>query len=96
MESAHRPSVERENTVDFDRGQMVMLHGLENGVASPRVSVDIDAVVNLRLDPKGLKRLVNVLKEFGLRPADMPGPDGHMHRYVKPQSGLGDWRLRNA
>jgi len=29
-------------------GQMVLLHALENGVAAPRVSTDIDVLVNAR------------------------------------------------
>jgi hypothetical protein len=65
-------------------GQMVMLHGLQLGRPSPRVSVDIDTVVDVRADPRGMRRMVRALTSLGLVPAGAPGPNGLMHRYVKP------------
>lgn len=67
-------------------GQMVMLHGLENGRAAPRVSADIDAVVDLRTDQAGLSKLVAVLTDLGLEPVAEPGPNGLMHKYARPNS----------
>ncbi|NUK03593.1 hypothetical protein HRW23_20910 [Streptomyces lunaelactis] len=65
-------------------GQMVMLHGLQRGRPSPRVSADIDTVVDVRADPRGMRRMVRALTKLGLVPAGDPGPNGLMHRYVKP------------
>ncbi|MEV8565915.1 hypothetical protein AB0436_10115 [Streptomyces sp. NPDC051322] len=65
-------------------GQMVMLHGIQRGRPSPRVSTDIDTVVDVRSDPRGMRRMVRALTDLGLVPAGDPGPNGLMHRYVRP------------
>lgn len=65
-------------------GQMVMLHGIQRGRPSPRVSTDIDTVVDVRSDPQGMRRMVRALTDLGLVPAGNPGPNGLMHRYVRP------------
>lgn len=69
-------------------GQMVMLHGLQRGRPSPRVSTDIDTVVDVRADPRGMRRMVRALSHLGLVPAGDPGPNGLMHRYVKPGTNV--------
>jgi len=63
-------------------GQMVLLHGLEHARPSPRVSTDIDAVVDVRTDPTGLRKTVSALTELGLEPVE-PTPEGVMHRYIR-------------
>ncbi|MEZ0065022.1 hypothetical protein ABIA32_001010 [Streptacidiphilus sp. MAP12-20] len=69
-------------------GQMVMLHGLQRGRPSPRVSADIDTVIDVRTEPRGMRRVVATLLALDLEPAGMPSPDGLMHRYVKPGTGV--------
>jgi hypothetical protein len=49
------------------------------------VSTDIDAVIDIRTDPTGLRTTISALTELGLRPVE-PTPDGIMHRYVRPES----------
>lgn len=68
-------------------GQMVMLHGLQRGRFSPRVSSDIDTAIDVRADPAGLRKAIAAFADLGLEPAGAPSPDGIMHRYVRPGSG---------
>ena len=46
-------------------GQMVFLHAVEAGVPPPRVSRDIDLVVDVRVRPKALPRMASTLDDLG-------------------------------
>lgn len=46
-------------------GQMVLLHGLEHGRSPPRVSTDLDVLVNARVLPKATTSFSAVLVEAG-------------------------------
>jgi hypothetical protein len=63
-------------------GQMVFLHAAETGVDVHRVSADIDAAVDLRADPAGLKKLVAALVALGFEPTGQ-SPEGHAHRFER-------------
>jgi hypothetical protein len=78
-------------------GQMVFLHGLEHGVSPPRMSTDLDLLVNARIVPGAVAAFVETLE--GLRfEQDGISPDGIAHRYrrggvyvdVLAPDGLGD------
>jgi len=64
-------------------GQMVFLHAAEAGVDVHRISVDIDAAVDLRADPAGLKKLVAALVALGFESTGQ-SPEGHAHRFERP------------
>ena len=74
-------------------GQMVLLHSLENGIQAPRISADIDVLVNARVAVGGIREFVNALNSLGF---DLAGasPEGLAHRYLRdggvPWSG-GFW-----
>ncbi|MBA3488713.1 MAG: hypothetical protein H0T78_04070 [Longispora sp.] len=69
-------------------GQMVLLHGLQRDRIPPRVSADLDAVIDIRTDPRALHTTDAVFRELGLEAAGAPSPDGLMHRYVRPGTPL--------
>ncbi|GIG65287.1 hypothetical protein [Phytomonospora endophytica] len=71
-------------------GQMVMLHGLERDREAPRVSADIDTVVDLRAKQDGLRALVGIFERLGLEAVGPPSPDGIMHRYVTYEDRTAD------
>lgn len=61
-------------------GQMVLLHALEHGVGPPRVSTDLDVLVNARIVPGAIAAFAADLE--GLRfEQDGISPDGIAHRY---------------
>lgn len=61
-------------------GQMVLLHALEHDTLPPRVSTDLDALVDLRVDRSGIRKIVKVLQ--GLDFGDTgPSPEGYVHRF---------------
>lgn len=49
-------------------GQMVLLHALEHGQQAPRVSQDLDLVVDVRVRPAILPVVVKVLEGLGFAP----------------------------
>lgn len=61
-------------------GQMVLLHGLEYGATPPRVSLDLDVLVNVRVVSRGIRNFVRVLeqREFAV---DGFSPEGLALRY---------------
>ncbi len=63
-------------------GQMVLLHGLENGEVPHRVSNDIDTAVDVRSDRDGISRMVAVLTRLGYRSAGT-SPEGRAYRFEK-------------
>jgi len=62
-------------------GQMVLLHGLEAGQLPVRETTDADALVNVRLVPRGTSALAQTLVDLDLT-LDGYGPDGIGHRFV--------------
>ena len=63
-------------------GQMVLLHGLENDRVPPRVSEDLDLVVDVRVRPPVLKAMVAALEGLGFEDAGV-SLDGVAHRFVR-------------
>ncbi|MGD9572310.1 MAG: nucleotidyl transferase AbiEii/AbiGii toxin family protein [Thermoleophilia bacterium] len=63
-------------------GQMVLLHGLEQGVAPPRVSTDLDLVVDARVRPPAIPAMAAVLGAHGFL-LDAIAPDGVGHRFTR-------------
>ena len=61
-------------------GQMVFLHEIERDATDVRPSDDVDVVVNLRAEPRGLARIHEALTVAAFS-QDAPGPDGAAHRY---------------
>lgn len=68
-------------------GQMVLLHSLENEAQAPRVSADIDVLVDARVAAGGIREFVNALGSLGF---DLEGasPDGLAHRYGRDGVGI--------
>jgi hypothetical protein len=61
-------------------GQMVLLHGLEAGRTAPRISEDLDMVVNARVRPPALRRMVETLRALDFDATGV-SPDGVAHRF---------------
>lgn len=61
-------------------GQMVLLLGLEFGVAPPRTSRDADILVDIRLPRTSLRGFAGILAGLGFA-LDGMGPDGVAHRF---------------
>ncbi len=61
-------------------GQMVLLHALEHGVAPPRVSTDLDALVNVRAVANSIPTFVDALTAMGFV-EDGISPENLAHRY---------------
>jgi hypothetical protein len=61
-------------------GQMVLLHALENGATLPRVSTDLDILVNARVITGGVRAFSRAVESQGF---DLDGvsPEGLGHRY---------------
>ena len=45
--------------------QMVFLHALEHGLAPPRLSVDADLIMDIRLVPRGIEKMIRTLDRLG-------------------------------
>ena len=56
-------------------GQMVLLHALGAGRVAPRVSEDLDLVVNARTHPPALPKMVETLRSLGFELTGV-SPDG--------------------
>jgi hypothetical protein len=62
-------------------GQMVLLHALEQGVSPPRVSRDLDLVVDARVRPPAIPAMARTLDELGFVIGQI-APDGVGHRFT--------------
>lgn len=63
-------------------GQMVLLHALENGARLPRVTTDLDVLVNARVATQAVRGFVRTLKGIGFESAGF-SPEGLAHRYSR-------------
>jgi len=63
-------------------GQMVLLHALEHGETPPRVSADLDVLVNARVLSGGTQDFVAELNQIGFELAGA-SPMGIAHRYTR-------------
>ncbi len=63
-------------------GQMVLLHALEHGRAPQRLSEDLDVVVDARVRPPALSRMLLALRDLGFCEA----ADGHAARQIITQT----------
>jgi hypothetical protein len=63
-------------------GQMVLLHGLEQGRAPHRVSTDIDTAVDVRAVRGAVRQLVKILEELGYASQGV-SPDDRAYRFAK-------------
>lgn len=63
-------------------GQMVLLHAIEHGIQPPRVSTDLDALVNARVAVDSVRRFVSELESRGFELAGA-SPEGLAHRYSR-------------
>lgn len=61
-------------------GQMVFLHAMEHGAAPPRVSTDLDVLVNARVITGGVQEFVAAIERRGFVLAGA-SPEGIAHRY---------------
>ena len=59
-------------------GQMVTLHGVERRATNVRPTDDIDVVVDLRVEPRGLDRIHQALRSADFV-QDSPSPEGLAH-----------------
>ena len=63
-------------------GQMVFLHAIENDAEPPRVSTDLDVLVNARLVTGGVKEFVQAIEAVGFSLVGA-SPHGLAHRYQR-------------
>lgn len=63
-------------------GGLVRLHRAERGDDSGRSTRDIDLILDVRAEPRSIRRIVTVLKESGFAP-DGLNPSGQDHRWVR-------------
>lgn len=68
-------------------GQMVLLHALEHGRAPQRVSEDLDLVVNARVRPLALPRMLSTLDELGFAEASI-SHDEVAHRFSRGRTNV--------
>ena len=68
-------------------GQMVLLHGLEKDRVPPRVSEDLDLVVDVRVRPPVLATMVATLADLGFADTGV-SVDGVAHRFVRGDVGV--------
>ncbi len=61
-------------------GQMVYLHAMEHAAPPPRVSTDLDVLVNARIVTGGVSAFVAAIESRGFR-LDGSSPEGIAHRY---------------
>lgn len=61
-------------------GQMVFLHAMEHGVQPPRVSTDLDVLVNARVVTGGVRGFVAAIEVAGFMLVGV-SPEGIAHRY---------------
>ncbi len=63
-------------------GQMVFLHAMEHGADPPRVSTDLDVLVNARVVAGGVREFVAAIEAAGFALVGA-SPDGLAHRYQR-------------
>lgn len=63
-------------------GQMVLLHALEHGRTTPRVSRDLDLVVDARVRPPAIPAMVATLTALNFEESPI-GVDEVAHRFIK-------------
>jgi len=63
-------------------GQMVFLHAMEHGVEPPRVSTDLDVLVNARVITGGVREFVEAIERTGFALLGA-SPEGLAHRYQR-------------
>ncbi len=63
-------------------GQMVFVHATEHGVTPPRVSTDLDVLVNVRVVTGGVREFVRAIEAQGFVLVGA-SPEGLAHRYVR-------------
>lgn len=63
-------------------GQMVLLHAIEHGAALPRISTDLDLLVNARVVAGGVREFVAAIEQRGFVVEGM-SPEGVAHRYQR-------------
>ena len=63
-------------------GQMVLLHGLERDVPAPRLSTDIDAGIDVRIDTRAVRMMVAALEALEFISVGT-SPEGIAHRFCK-------------
>jgi hypothetical protein len=63
-------------------GQMVLLHALEQGVSPPRISRDLDLVVDARARPPAIPAMARTLDGLGFVISEI-APDGAGHRFTR-------------
>ena len=68
-------------------GQMILLHALEHGASPPRISTDLDLVVDARVRPPAIPAMAGVLGDLGFR-LDGISPDGVGHRFVRERVAI--------
>jgi len=61
-------------------GQMVFLHGIEHGAAPPRISADLDVLINARITGRPIAAFASGVEDLGFE-MDGISPDGIAHRY---------------
>jgi hypothetical protein len=61
---------------------MVLLHALEKGADPPRFSTDLDLVVDIRHEPKGLHNMVRTLERLGYQ-LEGVSSSGIGHRFTR-------------
>lgn len=61
-------------------GQMVFLHAIENDATPPRISTDLDVLVNARITGRPIAAFAAGLENLGFE-QDGISPDGIAHRY---------------
>ncbi|MGW6258546.1 hypothetical protein [Streptomyces sp. NPDC055085] len=67
-------------------GQMVLLHGMEQGRTPPGASQDLDVLADVISEQHSLTTLVSVLAGLGFRPEGV-SPEGKVYRYARNDSG---------
>ena len=63
-------------------GQMVFLQAMQHGVEPPRVSTDLDVLVNARVVTGGVREFVKAIEAIGFAPTGT-SPEGLAHRYKR-------------
>ncbi len=61
-------------------GQMVFLHAIEHGATPPRISTDLDVLVNARIVTGGVAGFVTAIERRGFS-LEGTSPEGLAHRY---------------
>lgn len=63
-------------------GQMVLLHALESGVIPLRLSTDLDTAVDVRTDPRAMRKVMDAVLDLGFVTSGT-SPEGIAHRFER-------------